>query len=59
MAQPLHEHLPREGPGKKSEWVMLTSDAHVAFEMLNKACLEVHVLAFADFDKSFLLEIKS
>ena len=28
----------------------------VAFEMLKKGCLEAHVLAFADFDKPFLLE---
>ena len=56
MAQPLHEHLSREGAGKKNEWVTLTSDAQVAFEMLKKACLEAPVLAFADFDKPFLLE---
>ena len=56
VAQPLHEHLSREGAGKKSEWVTLTSDAQVAFETLKKACLEAPVLAFADFDKPFLLE---
>ena len=35
---------------------MLTSDAQVAFETLKKACLEIPVLAFADFDRPFLLE---
>ena len=35
---------------------MLTSDMQAAFEMLKKACLEVPVLAFADFNKPFLLE---
>ena len=35
---------------------MLTSDAQAAFETLKKACLEATVLAFADFDKPFLLE---
>ena len=36
--------------------VRLTSDVHVAFEMLKKACLEAPVLVFADIDMSFLLE---
>ena len=31
-------------------------EARDAFEMLNKACLEASVLAFADFYKWFLLE---
>ena len=35
---------------------MLTSDVQVAFETLKKACLEAPVLAFAKFDKAFLLE---
>ena len=56
MAQPLHEHLPREGAGKKNEWVMLTSNVQDAFKTLKKACLEAPVLAFADFNKPFLLE---
>ena len=56
MAQPLHEHLSREGAAKKNEWVTLSSAVQVAFEVLKKACLEAPVLAFADFDKSFLLE---
>ena len=35
---------------------MLTSNVQVAFVMLKKACLEASVLAFANFDKPFLLE---
>ena len=35
---------------------MLTSDMKIAFGMLKKACLEALVLAFADFDKPFILE---
>ena len=31
-------------------------EARDAFEMLKKACLEAPVLAFADFNKPFLLE---
>ena len=42
--------------GKKSKWVMLTSDMQVAFETFKKACLEAPVLAFANFNKPFLLE---
>ena len=50
------EHLTREGAGKKSKWVMLTCNVWVAFETLKKSCLKAHVLAFADFNKPFLLE---
>ena len=35
---------------------MLTAQAKDAFEMLMKPCLEAPVLAFANFDKQFLLE---
>ena len=56
MAQPLHEHLAWEGAGRKNKQVMLTSDVQAAFEIPKKACLEAPVLAFADFDKPFLLE---
>ena len=54
--QPLHKHLSGEGVCKKSECVMLMAKAKDAFETLKKACLEAPVLAFADFDKPFLLE---
>ena len=56
LAQLLHEDLLGEGAGKKNKWVTLTSDMQTAFEMLKKTCLEAPVLAFADFDKPFLLE---
>ena len=35
---------------------MLMAEAKDAFETLEKACLEAPELAFAHFDKSFLLE---
>ena len=56
VAQPLHKHLFGEGAGKKNEWVTLTSNMQAAFEMLKKACPEASVLAFANFNKPFLLE---
>ena len=55
MAQPLHKHLSGESAGKKNKWVTLTSDVQAALEILKKACLGAPVLAFADFDKPFLL----
>ena len=56
VAQLLHEHLSGEGSSKKNEWVTLTREVQDAFETLKKACLEAPVLAFANFDKPFLLE---
>ena len=56
LAKPLHEHLSREGAGKKNEWARLSSNVQAASEILKKACLDTPVLAFADFDKPFLLE---
>ena len=56
VAQPLHECLSGKGANKKSEEVMLTSGAQIAFEMLKTVCLGAPVLAFADFDKPILLE---
>ena len=56
IVQPLHKHLSGEGASKKNEWITLTEEALNAFEMLKKACLEASVLAFADFNKPFLLE---
>ena len=41
----------------KSKQVMLTADAKNAYMMLKEACLEAPVLAFANFDKPFLLEM--
>ena len=56
IPQPLQKHLSGEGASKKTEWVTLTAEAKGAYEMLKKACLEAPMLAFANFDKSFLLE---
>ena len=56
VAQPLHEHLSWEGAHKKSEQVMLMVKAKGTFKTLKKACLKAPVLAFADFNKPFLLE---
>ena len=56
VVQPLHEHLSGEGACMKSEWVTLMVKAKDAFETLKRACLKAPGLAFADFDKPFLLE---
>ena len=54
--QPLHEYLSGEGASKKSEWVMLIKEAKDAFKTPKNACLKAPALAFAKFDKPFLLE---
>ena len=54
--QPLHEHLSEEGTSKKNKHVMIMEDALETFKVLKKACLRTPVLAFADFNKPFLLE---
>ena len=56
IVQPLYKYLSGEGAGKKNEWVTLTEGALGTFELFKKACLESPVLAFADFNKPFLLE---
>ena len=56
ITQPLHEHLSGEGASKKNECVMLIEDALRPFEKFKKAFLEVPALAFANFNKPFLLE---
>ena len=56
IAQPLHEHLSGEGVCKKTVQFMLTAETKDTFETHKKACLKAPVLAFADFDKPFLLE---
>ena len=56
IAQPLYEHLSGEGAHKKSKQVTLMTEAKDTFETLKRACLKAPVLAFADFDKPFLLE---
>ena len=56
IGQPLHKHLSGEGASKKSEWVTLMVEAKDAFGTLKKVGLEAPMLAFAIFDKPFLLE---
>ena len=57
IAQPLNEHLAREGASRKSEWVSLSEDALEAFQVLKQACMSSPVLAFADYMKDFLLKM--
>ena len=56
IAQPLHEHLSGGGAHKKSEQLTLMVGAKDTFEAFKKACLDASMLAFSDFEKSFLLE---
>ena len=56
IAQPLNEHLAREGASRKSEQVSLSEEALEAFEALKQACMNSLVLAFTDYTKDFLLE---
>ena len=39
IAQPLNEHLAREGASRKLEWVSLSEEALEAFEALKQACM--------------------
>ena len=54
IAQPLHEYLSGERAGKKSELVTLKKEAIHTFGVLKEACISAPVLAFADFERSFL-----
>ena len=56
IAQPLNEHLAREGASRKSEWVLLSEDALEAFQALKQACMSTPILAFTDYTKDFLLK---
>ena len=56
IAQPSSEHLAREGACRKSEKVSVTEDALRAFKALKQACMTAPILAFADYNKPFLLE---
>ena len=56
VAQPLNEHLVREGASRKSEQVSLSKEALEAFQVLKQACMNSPVLDFADYTKDFLLE---
>ena len=46
-------------PAKKNEQVTLMENVLGAFRSLRKACSEAPVLAFADFNKTFLLETEA
>ena len=56
IVQPLHEHLSGKGANKKNKRVMLMAESQNAIKMLRKTCLKAPVLAFANFNKPFLLE---
>ena len=56
IAQPLNNHLTREGVSRKSECVSLSQDALKAFKALKQAFMTAPVLAFNDYTKPFLLE---
>ena len=57
IAQPLNEHLAREGASRKSEWVLLSESTLEAFQLLKWACMSSPVLAFTDYMKDFLLKM--
>ena len=56
IAQPLNEHLARQGASGKSEEVLLSEGALEAFWALKQACMSTPILAFADYTKDFLLK---
>ena len=56
IAQPLHEYLSGDGEDKKSELVTLMEKALHAFGVLKEACITAPMLAFADFERPFLLK---
>ena len=57
IAQPLNEHLAREGASRKSEWVSLSEDTLEAFQALKQACMSSPILAFANYMKDFLIKL--
>ena len=56
IAVPLYDLTSSDNKDKKSEHVDLSPEALEAFDHLKAACLQAPILAFPDFDKSFLLE---
>ena len=46
-----------EGASRKSEWVLLSEDALKAFKALKQMYKIAHMLAFANYTKSYLLEM--
>ena len=56
IAQPLNEHLARDGASRKREWVSLSEDTSVVFQALKQVCMNSPVLAFAYYMNDFLLK---
>ena len=56
IAAPLYDLTSGENKDKKSEPVTLSPEALEAFETLKQKCVQAPVLAFPDFQKTFLLE---
>ena len=56
IAQPLNEHLAREGASRKTEQVSLSEDTLGAFQALKQACKSAPILTFTGYTKDFLLE---
>ena len=56
IAQPLNDLISEENNKLKNQTVRLTVPALTAFHELKLKCMQVLVLAFADFHKPFLLE---
>ena len=56
IAAPLYDLTSGNNKDKKSEHIDLSPEALEAFDHLKAACLQAPILAFPDFDKSFLLE---
>ena len=56
IARPLNDLLEGEASKWKAQLVDLTPEAVEAFDLLKTKCVTAPVLAFADFEKPFLLE---
>ena len=56
IAAPLYDLTSGDDKDKKLKHVHLSPEALKAFDHLKAACLQAPILAFPDFDKSFLLE---
>ena len=56
IAQPLNEHLAREGASRKLEWVSLSENALEAFQALKWACMSSPFLAFTNYMKDFIFK---
>ena len=56
IAAPLYDLTGGDNKDKKLEHIDLSPEALEAFDHLKAACLQALILAFLDFDKTFLLE---